>query len=594
MMPVFRTALLVVLPGFVAAAVPAAGQPAIPVLYPKENSIVSNRVNVVLDPATDWSTMPFFQVLVGKKEYPLVDTSTARHAVQGVILEPGMNLVTIKAFAQPDPKNNKDLKLVATRQIPVFSKEVLFTGRDIPEGYDRQYFHIREQEAGCSGCHRMEPQPQDLKPSKPGDMLCHQCHGGVPEGQYIHGPAAVWRCLSCHNQELQPVRYRFKVADPWKVAKTFQSVEPAVFTIPSAKLFKPGTATLIVAKDKAKELFQEALTAFRQNPGDRLRVEVHVDNTPFKSKTFKSRQALTNARARALTALLGKLGVPQERMTGVGMADKLPKAPNTTAEGRELNNRVEVVVHPAEVKVKDSLNLPVLADRERVVVHMVYARGFALKNLRVIDSLPRGWQYVNGSGLFRGTAKAPKLTGDELVWELGDLGADFQEKLSYVVRRVSGAEKPSTAVAFTYVYQSKDLSRVFDVKSAAQRGLTIQEVCENCHPGVLAGQYKHGPTDAGYCILCHDPHASPNPAWLRKPSWDLCVTCHAEKASGRHVIAGFVSSETHPTKDRRDPMRPGKRLTCTSCHQPHSAPSASLYSYDAKTRSELCGLCHRR
>jgi predicted CXXCH cytochrome family protein len=110
----------------------------------------------------------------------------------------------------------------------------------------------------------------------------------------------------------------------------------------------------------------------------------------------------------------------------------------------------------------------------------------------------------------------------------------------------------------------------------------------------MSGPFKHGPIDAGYCTLCHDPHASENAAWLRRPSWDLCTTCHEEKATGRHVIAGFKSNASHPTKQKRDPARRGKRMTCVSCHAPHSAASRDLFAFGVKERFELCVFCHEK
>ena len=106
------------------------------------------------------------------------------------------------------------------------------------------------------------------------------------------------------------------------------------------------------------------------------------------------------------------------------MADRLPRAPNVTKEGRELNSRIELVVYPADVKIKNSMNLPVLTDRERVVVNLSYSKGPAVRNIRVVDSLSQGRQYQKGSGLFRGKAREPKVKDDALTWELGDIGAE--------------------------------------------------------------------------------------------------------------------------------------------------------------------------
>lgn len=600
-----------------------AEEPAFSVLYPKNNSIVGGKVNVVLDPATDWSAVPFFQVSNGRTVYPMVDASSGRHAFQGVDLEPGVNTITVKAFAPVMEKEKKEkqpkFREVSSRELKVFSMVELFTGRYAPSGFEKSLFHSRENEAGCGGCHALEAKADAPPPKKPEDAVCFACHREIPAGDNIHGPAAVWNCLGCHDPEIYPVKYQFTAEDPWKTSKTIQPVVPVVFTIQNDAVFKPGTAVLaaqyekiIKAKgkgqkqiwdlDKLKELFSAVLDHVKLNPGDKVRIEAHTDNTPLpkpkgkQAKGFKDNLALTNARAAAIAGVLKQYGVSgKNQVIAVGMGDKLPKAPNATREGRELNNRIEIVLYPADVKVTNSLKLPVLKDRERVAVNLSYAHGPALKKLRVVEKVPAAGQYLKGSAYFGGKSREPKIKGNELVWELGNMGQSFTESLSYVVRKGKKSPPVSGVVSLNYdTTADQAVSREFDPKKPVKRSHTVEEACVKCHPGMLGGAFRHGPADAGFCNLCHDPHASASPAWLRKSSWDLCTTCHAEKSDGVHVVAGFVKGNTHPTKDKRDPSRPGKRLSCASCHDPHSAGSRDLFAFEAKSRSELCGVCHRR
>jgi outer membrane protein OmpA-like peptidoglycan-associated protein len=54
--------------------------------------------------------------------------------------------------------------------------------------------------------------------------------------------------------------------------------------------------------------------------------------------------ALSEARAAAVkTALVSQFGVDGSRITTIGLGDTKPTAPNTTAEGRAQNRRVELV-----------------------------------------------------------------------------------------------------------------------------------------------------------------------------------------------------------------------------------------------------------
>ena len=325
------------------------GQRSSRILYPKNDALVGSRVNLVLDPSADWSAIRFFQVVSGKTEYPVVDMSSMKHAVQGIQLVPGLNTLTVKLF-ETWSKKKRQQKPHAITTVQVYSKNDVVTGGAIPRKFSPRPFHSRKNEKPCSGCHRLNVQPSDFKQGKPEDMMCYACHRNIPTGEHIHGPAAVWDCLTCHNPELYPVKYQF---------------------------------------------------------------------------------------------------------------------------------------------------LPVTASQR--------------------------------------TKKA--ATGKYKI-------------------------------------------------------VTVAENCRKCHYRMMSGSHKHGPADAGYCTLCHDPHASLNPAWLKKEPWDLCVTCHATMATGRHVVAGFVSSQGHPTKNRRDRSRPGKRLSCASCHEPHSADSEHLFAHNSKTRSELCRICH--
>lgn len=614
---VVRT-VLVTLCSMVFVVTASAEQKTAPIVFPKDKSIVGSRVNLVLDP----TEVPFFQVIVGKTEYPVVDTSTGKHAFQGLELEPGLNTLTIKVFAPPPPEEKDTVKvakssdakeastggdaskqkllLLSTWERQVFSMRGIATVGIAPKGFNKEPFHSREHETGCSGCHELEAPPRGAAlPKKPEDVICYACHRKIPTGKYIHGPAAVWNCLACHDPELYPVKYQFTSADPWKVAKTIQTVEPKAFTLSTAELFKPGTA-LIVSKEKAKDMFAVVLDFIKQNPLDKIRLEVHTDNTPplrtkekVKGKTlnssYKTNLDLAKARAKALVSLLKESGVNVKNLTAAGLGDKLPKAPNKTPEGREQNNRVEIIVHPADLKVKNSQQLPVLKDRDRVLISLKYSQGPQVRKLTVIEKVSKGRKYVKGSGVVQGRAREPKLKGDELIWELGDREDNFSEALSYVVTKEKNAQPIPEQVAISFTAGAREQKREFESAAPSKQGMTIKETCLKCHEPILDKPYKHGPAVAGYCTLCHDPHASTERAWLRKPVWELCTACHAEKVTGSHR---FVKN--HPTQKKNDPMRPGKQLSCASCHDPHSAETDDLFAYDKKKSFEMCKLCHAK
>lgn len=83
--------------------------------------------------------------------------------------------------------------------------------------------------------------------------------------------------------------------------------------------------------------------ALQDEPGKVL-VAGHSDNVPIRSARFPSNWHLSKARADAVKAVIvGKLP-DRQRVTAEGYSDTRPVAANDTAEGRELNRRIEVIV----------------------------------------------------------------------------------------------------------------------------------------------------------------------------------------------------------------------------------------------------------
>ncbi len=128
----------------------------------------------------------------------------------------------------------------------------------------------------------------------------------------------------------------------------------------------------------------------------------------------------------------------------------------------------------------------------------------------------------------------------------------------------------------------------------------VAKTCGSCHDTVeewFANRYTHGPVNDGRCIRCHNPHGSDNEFFLRKHIWNLCTTCHSEKADGQHVVSGFVFARnkgTHPTKGPKDPARPGRELVCSSCHNPHGSSGIYLLRMKGSMAFGVCQRCHKK
>jgi predicted CXXCH cytochrome family protein len=117
------------------------------------------------------------------------------------------------------------------------------------------------------------------------------------------------------------------------------------------------------------------------------------------------------------------------------------------------------------------------------------------------------------------------------------------------------------------------------------------ELCVACHTdkkNLVSGKkpvhYVHGILNGIGCIACHDPHATDNPFQLYKPTNDLCTGATSLKASPE-AIRGRP-----PVSGAKDPRRPERVFTCTSCHNPHGS---DLNSADRRySGGHICNQCH--
>lgn len=78
-----------------------------------------------------------------------------------------------------------------------------------------------------------------------------------------------------------------------------------------------------------------------------IRVEGHTCNLPIHTEKFPTNWELSSARAsRVVRYLIEKEGIPSDRLSAAGYADKrpLPGYPNTNEANRIMNRRVDIVI----------------------------------------------------------------------------------------------------------------------------------------------------------------------------------------------------------------------------------------------------------
>jgi type VI secretion system protein ImpK len=105
-------------------------------------------------------------------------------------------------------------------------------------------------------------------------------------------------------------------------------------------MFPSGSATL---ESSFVPLLNRIGEALRQEPG-RVTVLGHSDNQPIRTVRFPSNYQLSAARAESAMAVIAAATGTPARFSAVGRADTEPLVSNATAEGRETNRRIEVVL----------------------------------------------------------------------------------------------------------------------------------------------------------------------------------------------------------------------------------------------------------
>src|SRR6266571_776940 len=121
-------------------------------------------------------------------------------------------------------------------------------------------------------------------------------------------------------------------------------------SLAEAGFFDSGSADVKEAGLPVLRRIGEKLRQLPQN----LRVEGHTDNTPIHTAMFPSNWELSTARAtNVLQYLINDARIPAPRLSAAGYGEYRPGAPNTTAEGRGANRRVDlVIIGPAAEKLE--------------------------------------------------------------------------------------------------------------------------------------------------------------------------------------------------------------------------------------------------
>ncbi len=122
-----------------------------------------------------------------------------------------------------------------------------------------------------------------------------------------------------------------------KNAKIERVGEGIKITFDSGILFQVDKSEL---QPTAKDNIANLAKILNKYPDTNILIEGHTDSTG----TLAHNQKLSEQRASSVASYASGLGVASGRMTTVGYGPTEPVASNMTAEGRQLNRRVEVAI----------------------------------------------------------------------------------------------------------------------------------------------------------------------------------------------------------------------------------------------------------
>lgn len=120
----------------------------------------------------------------------------------------------------------------------------------------------------------------------------------------------------------------------------------AVITISDVVLFPPGSAEMTPQGRKTLRQVFDVLKQFQYN----VKIEGHTDNTPIHTLRYPSNWELSAFRASEVAHMMIDDGFPPERLSVEGFAEFRPKVPNTSAENRAINRRIEVVYQRGSIR----------------------------------------------------------------------------------------------------------------------------------------------------------------------------------------------------------------------------------------------------
>ncbi|MDE6757392.1 MAG: OmpA family protein, partial [Muribaculaceae bacterium] len=109
-------------------------------------------------------------------------------------------------------------------------------------------------------------------------------------------------------------------------------------------LFRSGSYQI---SDKAMDILSKIAKIIKDYKDYDVLVEGNTDNVPISKTNIRNNWDLSALRASSVVQVLqDKFGVDPSRLTAGGRGEYNPVATNSTAEGRQLNRRTQIIITP--------------------------------------------------------------------------------------------------------------------------------------------------------------------------------------------------------------------------------------------------------
>ncbi len=150
--------------------------------------------------------------------------------------------------------------------------------------------------------------------------------------------AQTTRQLDLEKQQLEIEKQKLALEQARRDLQVRETSDRLDMQLSGDVLFDTGEATI---KPSAKDTLDKVALVLSAFPDKRVTVTGFADSRGGEAANLR----LSRDRAEAVkTWLLAKSGVPSDRILAIGEGEDRPAASNSTAEGRQLNRRVEISV----------------------------------------------------------------------------------------------------------------------------------------------------------------------------------------------------------------------------------------------------------